>query len=433
MPAAGPTSSHTNDLTLTLANIPVAIKANLATASDPATHSHLPTCCASRVLQHYRSPFDATPVAKLKAAGALIVGKTNMDEFGMGSFNINSPLHGPCLQPPPPPRDPSNQAKVRVAGGSSGGSAVAVQTGMVYAALGSDTGGSVRLPASYTGVVGFKPGYGSVSRYGLVPYAHSLDTVGVLTRSVGDARLVYEVIKGHDPLDMTSTATPPSTPTPKHSPLVIGVPDEYNLTCLSTASRQAWSRALSHLESLGHTLTRVSLPSTLPALAAYYVLAPAEASSNLAKFDGIRYGTHRAHFGDEVKRRLMVGAFALSARGVDTYYEQAQRVRGLVVNEFNHVFDPQRERGGVHVLVTPAALGPAPTLDEVARQQPAEAYVNDVFTVPASLAGLPAVVVPGASQQEEARGEYVGVQVIGMRGAEEQVLEVGGMLETMER
>ncbi|KAI9218646.1 amidase signature domain-containing protein [Blastocladiella britannica] len=391
-----------------LEGVPVAIKGNFATAND------LPTTCGSRVLADYVSPFDATAVARLRAAGAIVMGKSNLDEFGMGSFNIHS-VHGPCVQPGP---------DRRVAGGSSGGSAVAVQTGMALAALGSDTGGSVRLPASYCGVVGWKPQYGAVSRHGLVAYAHSLDTVGVLARTVPDARLVYDQIAGPDPLDMTSTKVtahdllPPS--------LVIGVPSDYHLQELTPAAIQTWSAALTKLEAAGHTVRRVELPSTLSALAAYYVLAPAEAASNLARFDGVRYGRHRTQLGPEVQRRLLVGAYALSARAVDTYYARAVQVRAAVAREFAAAF------AECHVLVTPAALGAAPLLADVpptteggavrkGEEDPAAAYVNDVFTVPASLAGLPAIVVPVT--------DHIGVQVVGPRDREQWVLDVGQMVD----
>ncbi|KAI9184535.1 Trimeric GatFAB AmidoTransferase(AdT) complex subunit [Blastocladiella emersonii ATCC 22665] len=398
-----------------LEGIPVAVKDNFCTIDG------LPTACASRVLAGYVSPIEATAVRLLREAGALVVGKANMDEFGMGSFNANS-AHGPCIQP--------GDAK-HVAGGSSGGSAVAVQSGMALAALGSDTGGSVRLPASYCGVVGAKPGYGAISRYGLVPYAHSLDTVGVLARTVEDARLLCDLLAQPDPLDMTctpsSSRTSPS-PTPTTKPLKIGVPVDYNLAELHPTSRGVWSRALAALEARGHTVVPVHLPLTLEALAAYYVLAPAEASSNLAKFDGLRYGAHRGELGMEVQRRVMIGAFALSARAVDTYYEQAQRVRTAVVAEFAAAFT------SADVLVTPAALSGAPTLAAVqsgAAASPTDAYVNDVFTVPASLAGLPAVVVPAKSEtkQAEAFAPHLGVQVLSPRGGEAAAFDVAQELE----
>ncbi|KKY21232.1 putative glutamyl-trna a [Diplodia seriata] len=292
------------------------------------------------ILRNFTSPYDATVVQCLRAAGAVVAGKTNLDEFGMGSHNLNSHF-GPASQ--------QYQGESVSAGGSSGGSAVAVATKQCWAALGTDTGGSVRLPAAYTGIVGFKPSYGLVSRWGVVAYANSLDTVGVLARNTKDAKEVFTAINHHDPLDPTSLPQSTRSRLPRsnshNDALRIGVPTDYNITELTPAVRAAWIRTLAHLQHLGHTIVPTALPTTHQALSAYYVLAPAEASSNLAKYDGVRYGTRAegadgngagevlfsktrgAGFGDEVKRRIVLGAYALSAEAVDNYFIQAQRVR----------------------------------------------------------------------------------------------------------
>lgn len=322
-------------------------------------------------------------------------------------------------------------------GGSSGGSAVAVANGEAWAALGTDTGGSVRLPAAYCGVVGFKPSYGLLSRWGVIQYANSLDTVGVLARNVGDVGNVFGALNKHDTNDPTSLSDAArkriASQTPyKTTNLRIGVPQEYNIEELTTPVRTAWNNTLSKLQQAGHTLVPVSLPTTQQALSAYYVLAPAEASSNLAKYDGVRYG-HRAAgsdaspkenlplyartrgegFGAEVRRRILLGAYALSSEAIDNYFIQAQKVRRLVQQDFDSVFAAQNplhdgnESGataGVDFLITPTAPSLPPTLAELERQSTVESYMLDVFTVPASLAGLPALSVPvpfGA----EARGD----------------------------
>ncbi|KAK2731768.1 Trimeric GatFAB AmidoTransferase(AdT) complex subunit [Onygenales sp. PD_40] len=368
-------------------------------------------------------------------------------------------------------------------GGSSGGSAVAVATRQCYAALGTDTGGSVRLPAAYTGVAGFKPSYGLISRWGVVAYANSLDTVGILGTNTTRIREVFKTLNHPDPRDPTNL-TPPtrtrisskihSASKSRHNQaLRIGIPAEYNITELSPAIRTAWTNSLSHLRSLGHTLTPVSLPRTKQALAAYYVLAPAEASSNLAKYDGVRYGTRNTDaadnadgylyantrgtgFGDEVQRRILLGAFSLSADAIDNYFIQAQRVRRLVQRDFDNVFalrnpllpvprspegtppptssvrdyDYDENKNAVDVLVVPTAPTQAPHLSSLSGMAPVEMYMNDIFTVPASLAGLPAVSVPvKVGMEAEGEAEAVGMQVIGQFGDDELVLEVGGLLE----
>ena len=358
------------------------------------------------------------------------------------------------------------------AGGSSGGSAVAVATGQAWAALGTDTGGSVRLPAAYTGTVGFKPSYGRLSRWGVIAYANSLDTVGTLTQNVDDAKDIFNALDAHDHMDPTSLSETvrerirrQTTAWTSGRKLRIGVPLEYNTASLAPEVRNAWSRILRCLQDDGHSLHPVSLPSTHQALSAYYVLAPAEASSNLAKYDGVRYG-HRAQgpdakpkenlplfastrgegFGPEVQRRILLGAYTLSSEAMDNYFVQAQRVRRLVQQDFDNVFALQNplldaetsspsEQSSVDVLIAPTAPTLPPTLAEVEKLSPVEMYMNDVLTVPASLAGLPALSVPvklesGATEVGDV--ESVGMQVIGQFGDDELVLETGRIIEGLQ-
>jgi aspartyl-tRNA(Asn)/glutamyl-tRNA(Gln) amidotransferase subunit A len=337
-----------------LDGVTLAVKDNLATID-------LPTTCASRLLEGYRSPFEATVVRKVREAGALIVGKTNMDEFAMGSSTENS-AYGPTLNP---------HDRARVPGGSSGGSAAAVAAGYVRMALGSDTGGSVRQPAALCGVVGIKPTYGRVSRYGLVAFASSLDQVGTFGRSVRDAAILLDVVSGHDPRDATSARAPELRSTEaadrEATGLVVGVPREYMPESLDPAVRRATERAMDALRESGCEVRWVSLPNSHHAIPCYYVIAPAEASSNLARYDGVRYGVReegrdnlemyertRHLFGVEVKRRIMVGTYALSAGYHDEYYGAAQRARTLIAGDFRRVF-----ADGVDVLLTPTTPGPA--------------------------------------------------------------------------
>jgi aspartyl-tRNA(Asn)/glutamyl-tRNA(Gln) amidotransferase subunit A len=374
-----------------LAGVPVAVKDNLATL-------HLPTTCGSKILEGYVSPFEATAVRKLREAGAVIIGKTNMDEFAMGSSNENS-AYGPVRNP---------LDRTRVPGGSSGGSAAAVASGVVRIALGSETGGSVRQPAAFCGIVGIKPTYGRVSRYGLVAYASSLDNVGVFGASVHEAALGLEVIAGHDRFDSTSAnAVVPSlvpdlgTDNRPLAGLVVGKPREYFPASLDARIAERCERALATLVALGAEVRDVSLPSTELAIPVYYIIAPAEASSNLARYDGVRYGQRvpaadlgsmyeqtRSHgFGAEVTRRILLGTYVLSAGYYDAYYKRAQAVRSLITQEFAQVF-----ASGVHLLFTPTAPTTAFRLGEVS--DPYEMYLSDIFTVTANLAGIPAMSLP---------------------------------------
>ncbi|KAI7553821.1 A subunit of putative glutamyl-tRNA amidotransferase [Hortaea werneckii] len=453
-----------------LAGKPIAIKDNIVTRD-------LPTTAASKALSGFTSPFDATVVRLLREHGALVSSKTNLDEFGMGSHSQHSHF-GPVTSPF------SRDGQPLSAGGSSGGSAVAVATGQAWAALGTDTGGSVRLPAAYTGVVGFKPSYGLLSRWGVIQYANSLDTVGVLARRVKDARRVFRSLNAwckEDPtsLPMSLRERLKGGSSGQKKRLRVGVPAEYNIEELSPPVRAAYRRTLSSLQSAGHTLYAISLPSTRRALSAYYILAPAEASSNLAKYDGVRYGhrtsgpdaapttqnlplytqTRGEAFGAEVQRRILLGAYTLSSEALDNYFIQAQRVRRLVQRDFDRAFarpnplhvdhdnggstavgsrEESNEADVVDIILTPTAPTLPPTLEEVQRQSPVESYMNDVFTVPASLAGLPAVSVPVSLDTEERRGlgdgdvESVGLQCVGQFGDDEMALSAAEIIEGLQ-
>jgi len=402
-----------------LAGVPVAIKDNIASLG-------LPTTCASKILKGYVSPFEATAVTRLRASGAMIIAKTNMDEFAMGSSTENS-AYGPTRNP----------LDVRcVPGGSSGGSAAAIAAGITPLALGSETGGSVRQPAAFCGVVGVKPTYGRVSRYGLVAFASSLDQIGVLGRTVDDAALGLETIAGFDKMDSTSgdvdvpiyraaalgMASPeardqnteamrigripipvPPPPGPKTlEGIVIGKPKEYFPESLDPGIRQLCERALDRFKSMGATIRDVSLPRSPLAIPVYYIIAPAEASSNLARFDGVRYGlrvdpgkglkamyeaTRSEGFGPEVTRRILLGTYVLSAGYYDAYYKKAQAVRALIADDFRGVF-----ASGVHAIFTPTT--PTTAFPIGAISDPYEMYLNDIFTVTANLAGVPAISVP---------------------------------------
>ena len=371
-----------------LAGIPYVAKDNIATTD-------LRTTCGSRMLENYVSAFEATVITRLRDAGAILIGKTNCDEFAMGSSTEYSGF-GPARNP----LDPT-----RVPGGSSGGSAGAVAADIVRFALGSETGGSVRQPASFCGVVGVKPTYGRVSRSGLVAFASSLDQIGVFGKTVRDAATVMEVIAGHDPLDATST----DDPVPRYRDaeergiegLVVGRPKEYFTPSLDPRITALCDRALDRMRAQGATIREISLPTTDLAIPVYYIIAPAEASSNLARFDAVRYGlrvrgrslremydcTRSAGFGPEVTRRILLGTYVLSAGYYDAYYRKAQEVRGLIAEEFRRTF-----AAGVDVIFTPTA--PSVAFKHGAKSDPYEMYLNDIFTVTANLAGIPGVSVP---------------------------------------
>ncbi|KAH8662137.1 Glutamyl-tRNA amidotransferase subunit A, mitochondrial [Xylariales sp. PMI_506] len=433
----------------------LAVKDNLATRE-------LPTTCASHILAGQKAPFTATIVRQIQDLGAVITGKTNMDEFGMGTHSTASAF-GPVANAAP--------LGERSAGGSSGGSAVAVKTGTAHIALGTDTGGSVRMPAAYTNTVGFKPSYGMLSRWGVVPYANSLDTVGLIAQTVGPIKSIIKALRGaHDANDPTSLS--PSvrercsrergdlaTNQQGLRGLTFGIPIEYNIEELDHRIKEGWLQAAENIRTLGGRVVPVSLPSTKNALSAYYIIAPAEAASNLSKYDGIRYGqrdedatsdaldgvlyanTRGKGFGPEVKRRILLGSYTLSSKAIDNYFIQAQKIRQLVRKDFDHVFklsNPlydetpfdlsdmdetivlENKLGPTQVdfLLCPTAPTPPPKLEDVANQTPLDSYMNDVFTVPASLAGLPAISIPmdipsDPTVEGEKDLDFGGLQLIG--------------------
>jgi len=403
-----------------LYGMPVAVKDNICTLEFTTT-------CGSRILEGYRSPYEATAVVKLKAAGALIAGKTNCDEFAMGSSTEHS-AYGRVLHP---------LDKTRVPGGSSGGSAALVAAGAVPAALGSETGGSVRQPAAFCGVVGMKPTYGRVSRYGLVAFGSSLDQIGVFGRSVHDAARVLSVISGRDPRDSTCEDRDPlRLPTVPESlqGFVIGLPREYFPPELDPAVRRACDGAIRLMKELGAAVREVSLPHTPYAVPTYYVIAPAEASSNLARYDGVRYGprfdgavdlrglyraTRGQGFGPEVRRRILVGTYVLSSGYYDAYYKRAQQMRALIAQDFRNVFDR-----GVDLLFTPTVPSPAFKAGEKL-SDPIAMYMSDIFTVTANLAGLPAMSLPIG----RIKGLPIGGQLIGQAFLEDEMIEAAYALE----
>ena len=403
-----------------LAGVPIAIKDNLCTRG-------IDTTCSSRILEGWRPPYDATVVQRLAAAGAVSVGKTNMDEFAMGSSTENSAFG--------PTRNPHDLS--RVPGGSSGGSAAAVAAGFAPLALGSDTGGSIRQPASLCGVVGVKPTYGLVSRYGLVAFASSLDQVGPFANDVADAAALLEVIGGHDPLD--STSIPDALPEISvHlddgvAGLRVGVVTELLGDGIAPDVAKRVRAAIDALAAAGATIEEVSAPALTYGLSAYYLIAPAEASSNLSRFDGVRYGlridapttnemmvaTRTAGFGAEVKRRIMLGTYALSAGYYDAYYGKAQKVRTLICDEFARAYEH------VDVLLSPTSPTTAFALGE-ATDDPLVMYLNDVCTIPSNLAGHPAMSVPYGTGDD---GLPVGVQVMAPALGEVTMFRVAAVLE----
>lgn len=370
-----------------LLGIPIAVKDVLCVEGVPAT-------CGSKILEGFCPPYSATSVSRLVEHGAVILGKTNTDEFAMGSSTENS-AYGPT-------HNPWNLE--RVPGGSSGGSAAAVAARMCFAALGTDTGGSVRQPASFCGVTGVKPSYGRVSRYGLIAYGSSLDTVGALARSVEDLVPIYESMAGHDPLDSTSLPAPLPDIQLDHDSmqgLVIGVPDEYFIEGIQPEVEDNIRKAIERFHEMGAQIKQVSLPHTDLALPVYYIIAPAEASANLARYDAVRFGprlesedlweqylaTRGKKFGAEVKRRIMLGTYALSAGYYDAYYGQAQKVRTLIKSDFENAFEQ------VDLIACPVAPTTAFKLGEHSGD-PVSMYLEDVFTLPANLAGVPGLSFP---------------------------------------
>jgi aspartyl-tRNA(Asn)/glutamyl-tRNA(Gln) amidotransferase subunit A len=404
-----------------LAGVPIAIKDNMCTAG-------LRTTCSSRILGNYLPPYTATAVAKLEEAGAILLGKTNCDEFAMGSSTENSAF-GPA-------RNPWNAEYVP--GGSSGGSAVAVAAGLASVSLGSDTGGSIRQPASFCGIVGLKPTYGRVSRYGLVAFASSLDQIGPFAANVRDAARTLQAIAGRDRYDATSANIPVpdylSALTGEVKGLRVGVPPECFAEGLDGEVREKVEAAIKKLEECGAEIVEVHLPHTRHAVAVYYLIATAEASSNLARYDGVRYGfraeeartlaelyrrTRDQGFGAEVKRRIMLGTFALSSGYYDAYYEKAQRVRAMLVQDFAEAFKR------CDVIATPTAPTPPFKLGEKTAD-PLAMYLSDIYTVTINLAGLPGVSVPCGSS---GGGLPIGLQLIGNHFDEARLLNAADAYE----
>ena len=409
-----------------LLGVPIAIKDLINVRGQPCT-------CASKILEGYVSPYDATVVKNLKAAGALCAGRANMDEFAMGSSTENSALGVT--------RNPYDLS--RVPGGSSGGSAAAVGGNMCIAALGTDTGGSIRQPASFCNCVGLKPSYGRVSRFGVTAFASSLDQVGPMTKSVEDAAMLLQVLAGHDEMDGTT----PCEPVPDYSAVLqgatfkgmkIGLPREYFIDGLDPEVKRLTDEAIAACAAAGAEVVEVSLPHTDYAMAVYYIIAPAEASANLARFDGVRYG-HRSKrsddvfnlyvrsrsegFGSEVKRRIIMGTYVLSSGYNDAYYGRASRVRTLIRRDFEEAFK------NVDVLLTPVTPAPAFKLDEV--QDPLKMYLNDLFTIPSSLSGNCSMSVPAGFT----RGTNlpVGVQFIADAYREDVLFRAGRAFELLRR
>jgi aspartyl-tRNA(Asn)/glutamyl-tRNA(Gln) amidotransferase subunit A len=409
-----------NQIASPLLGIPIAIKDNFLTRG-------LRTTCASKILGDFVPPYDATAVWKLRAAGAVITGKTNLDEFAMGSSAENSAFF--------PTRNPWDLE--RIPGGSSGGSAAAVTADECIAALGTDTGGSIRQPAACCGVVGLKPTYGRVSRYGIIAFASSMDQVGPLTKSVKDSALLLQAIAGHDPADSTSADRAVPDYAGRWSGdtknLRIGIPREYFISGMQPEVDQALHSAIRELEKNGAAIEEISLPHTEYAVAVYYIVATAEASSNLARYDGMRFGfradakdlteTYRISrdegFGAEVKRRIMLGTYVLSAGYYDAYYLKAQRVRTLIRNDFENAFSR------ADVIVTPTSPTTAFKLGEKT-QDPLQMYLSDIYTISVNLAGLPALSLPCGFDRQ---GMPIGMQIIGKRFDELTVLRVAHAYE----
>ena len=421
-----------------LLGVPVTVKDVICTRGQPTT-------AASRILAGFRPPYDATVALRLREAGAVVVGKTNCDEFAMGSSTEHS-AYGPSRNPWDPDRTP---------GGSSGGAAAAVAAGLAPVAVGSDTGGSIRQPAAFCGIVGLKPTYGRVSRYGLLAFASSLDQIGPLARTVADAALLLDVLAGHDPRDATSADAPAgdcaAALTGEAAGLRVGVPRallEQGDAGIDGEVLSAFEKALAALAALGAVLVDVELPHAEYAVPVYYLIAPAEASSNLARYDGVRYGaraaaaegggetdgsalaamydrTRDAGFGPEVKRRIMLGTYALSAGYYDAYYRRAQRVRGLIRRDYRAAFD-SGSGPGVDVVAMPTTPAPAFRLGE-RLQDPLAMYLGDVFTVSANLTGLPAISVPAGFT---GTGLPIGLQLTGRAFDEATLLRLGHAYET---
>jgi len=441
-----------------LSGLKMAIKDNICMRGSPVT-------CASAILKDFCPEYSATVVDLLAQEGAQIVGKTNCDEFGMGSNNIHShfgPVINPCSGQVP-----------RSAGGSSGGSAAAVAADLSIGALATDTGGSTRLPAAYCGIVGFKPSYGSLSRYGVIAYADSLDCVGIMSKRVNTARTIFDVLNHHDPRDPTAASLEHRAQAhdlskrcmgskhiqPDLSSIRIGIPTEYFPVELESQVRNNFREVLDVLAAAGAELVPISLPSTRYALSAYYVISSAEASSNLARYNGFNYSvqygqqhpaiqsfqrTRTSKFGAEVKRRLLLGTYALMAEAYDNYFLQARKVASAIQSEFDKAFivpnvrqmqisqqdlDSSLNPNGVHLLLHPSAIRTAPTLGEIdSNPETSDAYEQDILTVPASLAGLPAISIPSGFGKDRMP---LGISAVGQWGQDSMLLDVAELIECL--
>lgn len=397
-----------------LLGVPLAIKNNILIKGKKAT-------AASKMLENYTAAYDATVIARLKEAGAILIGATNLDEFAMGSSTENSAF-GPTKNP----IDPS-----RVPGGTSGGSAAAVAMGVVPAALGTDTGGSIRQPASFCGLVGFKPTYGAVSRYGLIASGSSLDQAGALANTVADTETIFNIIAGQDPMDATTISKDTYGQVPLKEKYVVGIPRHFLGEGVDEDVKAVFDAHVEFLKQEGHTVVDIELPLFEKGLAAYYIVQPAEVSSNLARYDGMRYGLHvegdtlledyertRAEgLGAEAKRRILLGTFVLSSGYYDAYYAKAEAVRGLMRDELNEVFKK------VDTILIPTSPIPAFAFGE--KSDPLSMYKADIFTVPVSLAGVPAISIPGGTVQRGDVALPVGVQYIAPHGGDARLFDLG--------
>jgi aspartyl-tRNA(Asn)/glutamyl-tRNA(Gln) amidotransferase subunit A len=410
-----------------LAGLPLGIKDLFATRG-------VRTTACSRILENFVPPYESTVTSQLWRDGAVMLGKLNNDEFAMGSSNETSAL-GPVVNPW---RRQGSDTKL-VPGGSSGGSAAAVAAGLCLGATGTDTGGSIRQPAAFTGIVGIKPTYGRCSRWGIVAFASSLDQAGPFGRTVRDTAILLRSMAGHDPKDTTSV----DLPVPDYEGAIgrsvkgmkIGIPKEYRIDGMSAEIEQLWQKGAEWLKAAGAELVEVSLPHTKYALPAYYIVAPAEASSNLARYDGVRYGarvqgrnitemyenTRAEGFGVEVRRRIMIGTYVLSAGYYDAYYLRAQKVRTLIKKDFEDCF-----ARGVHAILTPATPSAAFGIGEKGGADPIEMYLNDIFTVTVNMAGLPGIAVPAGT---DGQGLPLGLQLIGRPFEEEVLFSLGEVIE----
>ncbi len=401
---------------LPLLGVPIALKDNMLVKGERATSG-------SKILEGFVAPYNSTAVNKLQHAGAVLVGRTNMDEFAMGSSTENS-AYGPTKNP---------LDTTRVPGGSSGGSAAAVAANMVLGSYGSDTGGSIRQPAALCGIVGLKTTYGRVSRSGLVALASSLDQIGPFAKTIEDAEILYDVVKGKDQMDST-TITEDTYPETKKFSKVLGVPREFvDMDALEPDARENFNAAIEKFKSLGYEVRDVLLPHMKYSLPAYYIILPAEASSNLARFDGVKYGMHKdgdnsiddyfktrgEGFGKEVRRRILLGTYVLSSGYYDAYYGSALEVKKLVTEELRKTFEE------VDLIITPTTLGPAFKIGDKTAD-PMKMYLEDIFTVSANIAGVPAVSIPSGFVEREGKNLPLGIQLIADLGREDKLFLAGG-------